>query len=53
LDDDRTKQEIRLRRKNRHLVVEQHYKIDQENHALLPGVPKYDEDLARDFHDFF
>ena len=50
--DERTKQEIRMRRKNRHLV-EQHYKIDQENHVLLPGVPKYDEDLTRDVHDFF
>ncbi len=34
-------------------LVEQHYKIDKENRALLPGVPKYDEDLARDIHDFF
>mmetsp|Transcript_1157 Transcript_1157/g.2098 ORF Transcript_1157/g.2098 Transcript_1157/m.2098 type:complete len:333 (+) Transcript_1157:82-1080(+) len=51
--DEQTKQEMRImRRKNRHLV-EQHYKIDQENHVLLPGVPTYDEDLARDFHDFF
>jgi hypothetical protein len=50
--DERSKQEMRMRRKNRHLV-ELHYKIDQVNHALLPGVPEYDEDLARDFHDFF
>jgi hypothetical protein len=49
---DMTKQEMRMRRMNQHLV-EQHYKIDQENHVLLPGVPAYDEDLARDFHDFF
>lgn len=41
-----------MKRRNRHLV-EQHFKIDEENHVLLPGVPQYDEDLARDFHDFF
>jgi len=29
------------------------HKIDKENRALLPGVPKYDVDLARDIHDFF
>ena len=34
-------------------LIGQHYKIDQNNRALLPGVPKYDEDLARDAHDFF
>lgn len=34
-------------------LVEQHFKIDKENRALLPGVPKYDADLARDIHDFF
>ena len=34
-------------------LVEQHFKIDKENRALLPGVPSYDDDLARDIHDFF
>lgn len=41
-------------RKNQHRrLVEQHFKIDKENHALLPGVPVHDDDLARDLHDFF
>lgn len=43
----------RPKRKHRHLVVEQHYRIDKENRALLPGVPRHDKDLARDIHDFF
>lgn len=34
-------------------LVDQHFKIDRENRALLPGVPAHDEDLARDIHDFF
>jgi len=35
-------------------MFEQHYKVDKDNHdALLPGVPSYDKDLARDMHDFF
>jgi hypothetical protein len=34
-------------------LVEQHFKIDKENHVLLPGLPQYDDDLARDIHDFF
>jgi len=42
----------RLSKNKRSHVVEQHYKIDR-NRALLPGVPKYDVDLARDIHDFF
>ncbi len=37
---------------NRSLVL-QHFKIDKENQALLPGVPVHDDDLARDLHDFF
>jgi len=41
-----------LSKNKRSHVVEQHYKIDR-NRALLPGVPKYDVDLARDIHDFF
>jgi len=40
------------KKKRRHLV-EQHFKIDEDNRALLPGVPSYDDDLARDIHDFF
>mmetsp|Transcript_19183 Transcript_19183/g.24180 ORF Transcript_19183/g.24180 Transcript_19183/m.24180 type:complete len:389 (+) Transcript_19183:156-1322(+) len=42
-------------RKNNHRrrLVEQHFKIDKESKALLPGVPVHDDDLARDLHDFF
>ena len=40
-------------RKDRRLLVEQHFNFDKENKVLLPGVPKYDDDLARDMHDFF
>ncbi len=48
-DKQRTSKEKRHRR---HLV-EQHFKIDKENRALLKGVHRYDDDLARDIHDFF
>lgn len=34
-------------------MFEQHFKVDKDNQALLPGVPSYDNDLARDLHDFF
>lgn len=33
-------------------LVEHHYNFDK-NHNLLPGLPKHDQDLARDIHDFF
>lgn len=33
-------------------LVEQHYRVDPD-HKLLPGVPKHDNDWARDSHDFF
>lgn len=39
--------------KSRNNLVQQHFKIDAKNQALLPGVPVHDEDLARDLHDFF
>lgn len=39
--------------KKRDHLMEQHFKIDQENRVLLPGVIKYDDDLTRDMHDFF
>jgi hypothetical protein len=41
------------RKNSRRSLVQQHYKIDKENHALLPGVPVHDDDFARDMHDFF
>lgn len=41
------------RKNHRRRLVEQHFKIDKENMALLPGVPAHDDDLARDLHDFF
>ncbi len=43
----------RHNRRNRKRLVEQHFKIDKDNMALLPGVPVHDDDLARDLHDFF
>ena len=39
--------------RNRNTLVQQHFKIDEKNQVLLPGVPVHDEDLARDVHDFF
>jgi hypothetical protein len=33
-------------------IVEHHFNFDK-NHNLLPGLPKHDQDLARDIHDFF
>lgn len=42
----------RSNRKSRRFV-EQHYIIDKENMALLPGVPVHQNDMARDMHDFF
>ncbi len=41
------------RKNSRRSLVQQHFKIDKENHALLPGVPVHDNDFARDMHDFF
>mmetsp|Transcript_1748 Transcript_1748/g.3366 ORF Transcript_1748/g.3366 Transcript_1748/m.3366 type:complete len:322 (+) Transcript_1748:182-1147(+) len=42
----------RMSRK-RHLLVEDHYRVDPEDKTLLPGLPVNDEDWARDLHDFF
>lgn len=33
-------------------LVEHHYNFDSQRN-LLPGLPKQDQDLARDIHDFF
>lgn len=41
----------RIRRGNR--LVEQHFNIEKENLALLPGLPKHEHSLARDIHDYF
>lgn len=56
----------RLRRRRRHsappapgrrrLLVEDHYRVDyteSKHRVVLPGVPKHDDDWARDSHDFF
>jgi len=37
----------------RHLLVEDHYRVDPVDKRLLPGLPVNDEDWARDMHDFF
>lgn len=37
----------------RHLLVEDHYRVDPNNKKLLPGLPINDDDWARDMHDFF
>jgi hypothetical protein len=34
-------------------MMEQHFRVDRERKVVLPGVPKHDDDLARDSHDFF
>ncbi len=44
---------VPVRVNNRRKIFEQHYKVDKDNQALLPGVPAHDHDLARDLHDFF
>ncbi|KAL3794009.1 hypothetical protein ACHAWO_012413 [Cyclotella atomus] len=37
----------------KHLLVEDHYRVDPVDKRLLPGLPVSDEDWARDLHDFF
>jgi hypothetical protein len=37
----------------RHYPLEHHFRIDVERNVVLPGVPTYEEDWARDSHDFF
>ena len=37
----------------RHNVLEEHFRIDRERQVVLPGVPKHEQDWARDVHDFF
>ena len=40
--------------RKRHLLVEDHYRVDAETKSLLPGLPvNNDENDARDLHDFF
>uniref|UniRef100_A0A7S2HDI3 TLC domain-containing protein n=1 Tax=Helicotheca tamesis TaxID=374047 RepID=A0A7S2HDI3_9STRA len=40
-------------RHNRRPKIEDHYRVDPKNRALLPGVPVHNDDWARDSHDFF
>ena len=42
-----------LPRRERHRLLEDHYRVDKERHVVLPGVPRYEKDWARDMHDFF
>ncbi|KAL7567941.1 hypothetical protein ACA910_019652 [Epithemia clementina (nom. ined.)] len=41
------------RRRRRRRLLEDHYRVDPERRVVLPGVPHYDPNLARDLHDFF
>lgn len=34
-------------------LIEHHFRVDKERKAVLPGVPKHEEDWYRDTHDFF
>ena len=34
-------------------IIEQHYRIESERRVVLPGVPRHEDDWARDSHDFF
>lgn len=40
-------------RRERHRLLEDHYRVDKDRHVVLPGVPRYEKDWARDLHDFF
>jgi len=44
---------MNTRRRKRHLLVEDHYRVDADDKSLLPGPIKYEDDWARDLHDFF
>lgn len=39
--------------RKRHPLIEDHYRVDREKRVVLPGVPKQEDDFARDLHDFF
>jgi len=34
-------------------LIEHHFRVDSERKIVLPGVPKHEDDWARDSHDFF
>jgi hypothetical protein len=34
-------------------LIEDHYCVDTTRSVVLPGVPKHEDDWARDAHDFF
>ncbi|GAX22705.1 hypothetical protein FisN_4Hh183 [Fistulifera solaris] len=50
---------LRRRRSNsepprrRKRLLEDHYQFDPERRIVLPGVPRYEQDFARDAHDCF
>jgi hypothetical protein len=48
-----SKQQQEHLRPARQRLLEEHYRVDADQHLLLPGVPKHDPDWARDSHDFF
>ena len=37
----------------RRRLLEDHYRVDPGKKVILPGVPKHEDDWARDVHDFF
>jgi len=39
--------------RQRRLLVEDYYRIEENSKILLPGVPSQDDDWSRDIHDFF
>ena len=54
--------EMRLRRarsssapplSGRNKLIEEHYRVDTKEKVVLPGLPKHEDDWARDLHDFF
>jgi hypothetical protein len=34
-------------------MIDHHYRVDSVSRVVLPGVPKHEDDWARDSHDFF
>jgi len=39
--------------RKKHPLIEDHYRVDRDKKVVLPGVPKQEDDFARDLHDFF
>jgi hypothetical protein len=40
---------LRMRGRTR---IEEHFRVDPDHRSVLPGVIKYEDDIARDLHDF-